>query len=153
VLAPRLFARPSAAAGVAAPAAQQQEPGPVAQPVRYRSKGLAILLAILSVSYLPLSLHNFYLGYYGRGAIAIALVMVATYLVVLAFAIGLFSGAGLVGLGVAGLALLGVWFVWQLSDLVRIITNDLKPKNGQYNARLFQLKPDAGGISSPPHTD
>jgi hypothetical protein len=107
VLAPRLFARPAAAASVAAPALRQQEPGPGTQPVRYRSKGLAILLAILSITYLPLSLHNFYLGYYGRGAVAIALAITGTSLVVLAFLGSIFSGFALVGWGAVGLAILG----------------------------------------------
>lgn len=151
VLAPRLFARPVAAAHIAAPAAQRQEPG--AQPVRYRSRGIAILLAALLLLGIPLSLHNFYLGYYGRGAIALALVMVGTALVVLAFLESIFAGFALVGLAAIGLAMLGGWFLWQLSDLVRIIANDLKPKNGAYNARLFQLKPDVGGATSPPRTD
>lgn len=153
VQAPRLFTRSGVAAGAAAPAPQRQEPGPGAQPVRHRSRGIAIGLAILAVTYLPLSLHNFYLGYYGRGAAAIALVIAGTYLVVLAFLGSIFSGAALVGWGAIGLVMLGGWFLWQLSDLIRIITNDLKPKNGSYNARFFQLKSDAGGTVSPPRTD
>jgi len=141
---------PTTAARVATRAARlPQEPGPVTKPVRYRSRGIAILLAALSLTYLPLSLHNFYLGYYGRGALAIALVVIGTYLVVLSFLGSLFSGTGLVGLGLIGLAMLGGWFVWQVIDLVRIITKDLKPKNGEYNPQLFQTSPDAGSTSLP----
>lgn len=59
----------------------------------------------------------------------------------------------MVGLGLVGLAMLGVWFIWQLTDLVRIITGNLQPKDGAYNAKFFQLKPDAGDTISPPRTD
>ena len=151
IKAPLARARLSAAASAATQARRQQhpqqEPGPVLTPVRYRSRGLAIVLAALSLTYLPLSLHNFYLGYYGRGVLAIALVVVGTYLLLLGFLGSLFSGGGLVGLGLVGLAMLGGWFIWQLVDLVRIITKDLKPKNGEYNPRLFQTSPDAANTS------
>lgn len=123
---------------------------PVLEPVRYRSRGIALLLAVLSLIYLPLSLHNFYLGYYGRGALAIATVLLGTYLVVFAFLGSLFSGVALVGLGLLGLAILAGWFVWQIVDLVRIITKDLKPKNGKYYPQFFQTSPRAGDT---PHTD
>jgi hypothetical protein len=93
------------------------------------------------------------LGYYGRGAVAIALAITGTSLVVLAFLGSIFSGFALVGWGAVGLAILGGWFLWQLSDLVRIITNDLKPKNGNYNARPFQLKSDADSTLPAPRTD
>ncbi len=150
---PLVAARPSAAAWAATRAARRpQEPGPVSKPVRYRSRGVAILLAALSLTYLPLSLHNFYLGYYGRGALAIALVITGTYLVVLGFLGSIFSGTALVGLVLTGLAVLGGWFVWQIIDLVRIITKDLKPKNGEYTSQLFQTSPGAGS-TSPPRTD
>lgn len=140
----------SAAASVAPPVScQQQEPRPITEPVRHRSRGIAIILAALSLTYLPLSLHNFYLGYYGRGIAAIALVITGTYLVVLSFFASIFSGAGLVGLGLVGLAMLGGWFIWQIIDLVRIITGDLKPKNGEYGPRLFQTNSDAEATPHP----
>jgi TM2 domain-containing membrane protein YozV len=101
---------------------------------------------------LPLSLHNFYLGYYGRGAAAIALLLAGLYLVLLGFFGGLYSGAGLTFLVAIGTAMLGGWFIWQITDLVRIVINKLKPKNGEYNAHLFQLKPDANS-TTPPRTD
>lgn len=101
---------------------------------------------------MPLSLHNFYLGHYGRGAASIALVITGTYLVVLGFLTSLFSGGGMVGLGLIGLAMLGVWSFWQLADLIRLISGDLQPKNGTYNSRFFQLRPDAKQ-ATPPRTD
>jgi hypothetical protein len=109
---------------------QQQEPGPTAEPVRYRSHAVAIILALLAVTYLPLSLHNFYLGYYDRGALAIALLLVASSLAVL----GLFASlnGGIAFVGAIGVAMLAGWFIWQLTDFIRICTRSLKPKNGEY---------------------
>jgi hypothetical protein len=121
------------AASVAAPAhRQRQEPGPIDEPVRHRSRTIAILLAALAITYLPLSLHNFYLGYYGRGALAIALLFVGSSFAVVGLIAGIFSSGGIGVVGVLGLAMLAGWFVWQLSDLIRIITGDLQPKNGSY---------------------
>jgi hypothetical protein len=121
------------AASVAAPAHRQlQEPGLIDEPVRHRSRTIAILLAALAITYLPLSLHNFYLGYYGRGALAIALLFVGSSFAVVGLIAGIFSSGGIGVVGVLGLAMLAGWFVWQLSDLIRIITGDLQPKNGSY---------------------
>lgn len=126
-----------AAASVAAPASarlQRQEPGPVDKPARHRSRTTAILLAVLSLTYLPFSLHNFYLGYYGRGALAIAIVVVGSSLAVLGLFAGLFNG-GIALVGVIGLAILAGWLIWQASDLIRIITGDLQPKDGSYGKK------------------
>jgi hypothetical protein len=124
-------------ASVAARAPRQhQDPGPVAEPVRYRSQGVALLLAILNVIYLPLSLHNFYLGYYGRGAAAIGLLVLGVSLFAAGFTGALFGGEAL-SIAYVGVAILGGWFIWQLSDLVRIILRDLKPKNGDYKPKFF----------------
>ncbi|HET9504983.1 MAG TPA: hypothetical protein VFO93_15680 [Hymenobacter sp.] len=87
------------------------------------------MLALLTF---PFGLHNFYLGYYGRGAFTITLTVASTYLLLLGFLGGIFSGPGLVGLGLIGLAILAWCSAWQFFDLMRIITNDLKPKNGEY---------------------
>ncbi len=106
------------------------------QPVRHRSQGVALLLALLSITYIPLSLHNFYLGYYGRGAAAIALSIIGLFLL-LAGSISFPFGGGLTPIGYVGLLMLAGWFIWQVSDLVRTITRDLKPKNGEYNNRFF----------------
>lgn len=109
---------------------QQQEPGPTTEPVHYRSHAVSIILALLAITYLPLSLHNFYLGYYDRGALAIVLFLVASGLTVL----GLFAGlsGGIAFVGAFGLAMLAGWFIWQLTDFIRICTKSLKPKNGEY---------------------
>jgi hypothetical protein len=120
--------------------------------VRYRSRAIAIVLAVLSLTYLPLSLHNFYLGYYGRGAAAIGLMLVGISLVGLGLIGGLFSATGLTGVGIVGLAMLAGWFIWQITDFVRITTGNLQPREGRYTSRLNQRKPDADKTSSP-HTD
>jgi hypothetical protein len=114
----------------------QQEPTLDATPLHHRSRGIALLLAILSITYVPLSLHNFYLGYYGRGALAIALLVVGIYLLVIGFVGVLFGGAP-AALGYVGLFMLAGWLGWQLSDLISIITGKLRPKAGEYNTRFL----------------
>jgi hypothetical protein len=114
----------------------RQEPAPGATPLRHRSRGIALLLAILSITYLPLSLHNFYLGYYGRGALAIGLLVVGIYLLAIGFVGFLFGGAPAV-LGYVGLLLLAGWTFWQIADIINIISGKLQPKDGEYNARLL----------------
>jgi hypothetical protein len=77
-------------------------------------------------------LHNFYLGYYGRGALTVGLTIAGTYLMLLGLLGTIFSGTGLVGLGLVGVAILIGCSAWQFSDLMRIITDNLKPKDGEY---------------------
>jgi len=130
VSASRVLARAAATTRLATSAPQQrQDPRPPDQPVRYRSRTIALVLALLTF---PFGLHNFYLGYYSRGAITLTLTVIGTYLLLLGLLGSIFSGTGLVGLGLVGVAILAVCSVWQFSDLGRIITNDLKPKNGEY---------------------
>ncbi|RZK19352.1 MAG: hypothetical protein EOO56_14295 [Hymenobacter sp.] len=109
--------------------------------MQHRSRAVAIILAVLSVSYLPLSLHNFYLGYYGRGAAAIALLLVGIFLLALGFPSLFFGTGSLMAISFVGLAMLAGWFLWQLSDLVRIITGSLKPRDGEYNHRAPAASP------------
>ncbi|RZK28713.1 MAG: hypothetical protein EOO63_10625 [Hymenobacter sp.] len=104
-------------------------------PPTQRSRAVAILLAALAITYLPLSLHNFYLGYYGRGAAAIGLLVVGSYLLLVGTLGFLTASSGLTVVGYIGLGLLAGWFLWQVTDLVRIITGDLKPKNGEYKPK------------------
>ena len=125
-----------AAGHVASQVRRQQEPAPGAAPLRHRSRGIALLLAILSITYVPLSLHNFYLGYYGRGALAIALLVVGIYLVTIGF-IGFLFGGAPAAIGYVGLLLLAGWLGWQIVDLIAIITGQLRPKDGEYNARFL----------------
>ena len=89
--------------------------------IRHRSRALAIVLAALSVTYIPLSLHNFYLGYYGRGAAAIALLLVGVCLLLLGTPAIAFGAAGLGAVGYLGIGVLAGWFFWQLSDLLSAV--------------------------------
>lgn len=107
-------------------------------PLKQRSRVVAIILAVLSIVYLPLSLHNFYLGYYGRGLAAISLFALGIFLLILG-AVGSFgTSSALIALGYFGLVILAGWFVWQLADLLRIITGTLQPKNGVYRYKSLQ---------------
>lgn len=126
----------SATARVANRVRFQQEPVLDTIPLRHRSRGIALLLAILSITYVPLSLHNFYLGYYGRGALAIALLVVGIYLLAIGF-VGLLFGGAPAALGYVGLFMLAGWLGWQITDLIAIITGKLRPKNGEYNPRFL----------------
>lgn len=114
------------------------QPGADLVPGRQRSRAIAIVLAVLSISYLPLSLHNFYLGYYGRGAAAIALLLVGTYLLVLGSLGIVFGPTSLSIIGYLGIGLLAGWFFWQLTDLFRICRGELRPKDGDYRHRTSQ---------------
>jgi len=125
----RAVATASVAARVPRP---RQEPA--LGPVHYRSHAIAIILAALAITYLPLSLHNFYLGYYGRGVLAIMLLALGLYLTLLG-ALGLFFGGGALAVSYVGVGVLAGWFCWQLSDLIRIISRNLKPKDGEYKSR------------------
>ncbi len=101
-------------------------------PLRQRSRTVAIILAVLSLAYLPLGLHNFYLGYYGRGALTVGLMVVGFYLLLLGV-VGLFAtSSSLTGIGVLGLGMLIGGYCWQLADLIRIATGSLQPKDGSY---------------------
>ncbi|RZK29164.1 MAG: hypothetical protein EOO63_09655 [Hymenobacter sp.] len=105
------------------------------------------MLAVLSITYLPFSLHNFYLGYYGRGVLAIALLLVG----IACFALGLgglfLGGTTLEVIAyVVGVALLLGWAFWQLSDLLRIITGHLTPRDGEYTPK--KTVPGPAGLPS-----
>lgn len=130
VLLPRAASRP----------APGQEPAPGASPATHRrTKGIALLLALLLGG---IGGHLFYLGYYGRGAAYLA-ATVAGFLLLVVALIGSIAtlyggGAGFMGLAIAGVILSSVVSVLTLIDMVRIITGDLKPKNGEYFPRFFQ---------------
>jgi hypothetical protein len=126
--------RTATATASAANTLPPQEPQQAIRPERYRSRGIALMLAFLSLTYIPFSLHNFYLGYYGRGVLAIAMLLVGLFLVVIGWPSFLF-GSSMLLIGYLGLAILGGWCLWQLTDFIRIITRDLKPKNGSYGKK------------------
>ena len=140
-LATLLAGRGVARAMAARPA---QVPTLGAEPVRQRSRGIALLLALVPLLLgLPLGLHNFYLGYHGRGiltvlftAAALVLLSVAAFFALLLL-FGQGSGVVLALFILAALLYYGI-YIWQIIDVVRIITGDLKPKDGVYYQRFFQ---------------
>lgn len=123
--------RSAVSATLTASGFSQQQPTTPPKSERHRLRGIALILAFLSFTYVPLSLHNFYLGYYGRGAAAIGLLLAGLFLLLIGWPSFLFSGS-LTFVGALGLAILGGWFLWQLSDFIRIISRDLQPKDGSY---------------------
>lgn len=97
--------------------------------MRHRSKGIALILALLTGLY---GGHRFYLGYRGQGIASIGLALLVPYL----FFIG-----GIAGNSLAGILLLAGLGIWLSVDIIRISTNALKPKDGEYYPRLFQTRP------------
>lgn len=118
--------------------ARQNEPNP---PERYRSRGIALLLALVPFFFGIFGLHRFYLGYAGRGVAYLLGGLLTVFLVFLG-ALGLFfGGSGLTVFFTAGALVGAVLLGLQFSDIVQIITGGLKPKNGEYNLGFFQTKP------------
>jgi TM2 domain-containing membrane protein YozV len=120
----------------------QQEPLPKA-PVRWRSRGIALILALLLGS---LGAHLFYLGYTKRGILYLLLSMASILLLSIAavlFITALFSssGVGFLVFGVVALILASAIGVLALVDTIFILTDDLKPKDGEYYPRFFQTRP------------
>ncbi|MCC3152833.1 TM2 domain-containing protein [Hymenobacter sp. BT770] len=104
-----------------------QEPAP---PVRNRSKGVALVMALFG----GLSgLHRFYLGYTGQGYASIVLALLVVPFVA-------FVG-GIAGSATAGILMLSGIGAWLLVDIIRILMGKLKPRNGNYYPRLFQIRP------------
>ena len=144
-----------AAARTASRTSAHQQPLPAGEPVRYRSRGIALLLLVLPLLVgLPLGLHYFYLGYTGRGILTLALGIVAAVLITLGV-VGAFGAfffdvsSSALTLFIIGIILLGVLSLLQLIDIVRIAIGDLKPKNGEYNPRFFQTRPAAAKPAAP----
>lgn len=126
--------------------AHPPEPG---VPVRHRSRGLALLLALLPASAGIFGAHRFYLGYYGAGAAFLLAGLVGEALLLLylvSFLLGVtaatFGTTATVGTGflVAGSIILVGLETWTIADAVRIVTGRLLPKAGEYNSRWFQLR-------------
>lgn len=137
LLGKQLVALPRATSRLAA----RQEPAPGASPSHWRTKGIALLLALFLGG---TGAHLFYLGYYGRGAAYLA-ATVAGFLLLVVAVIGsiatLYSGGtGFMGLAIAGVILSSIVGLLGLIDIIRIITDDLKPKNGEYFPRFFQTR-------------
>ena len=94
---------------------------------------IAIVLAVISIGAGGLGLHNFYLGYIGLGIIQ--LLAVAGFVAGCISVVAALFGAGL-GFLLLGIILIGLGiasWIWQISELIRICVNDLKPKRGRYS--------------------
>ena len=126
----------------AAYARLRQPPEPPTEPVRFRSRGIALLLAFFLGG---LGAHLFYLGYHGRGTAYLVGSATAVFLLLIGFiaAIGTILGGGTSGLGflTAGVVLASIVSVLATIDILLILINSLKPKNGDYYPRFFQTRP------------
>lgn len=114
-------------------------PEPV--PERHRSKGIALLLALLLGTF---GAHRFYLGYYGAGAAYAGLSALTVLLLTLGFLSVVFASTSYSGFLVIALVLSFLLQGWLIADIVRIITDSLKPKNGEYYPRFFQVRSSPG---------
>lgn len=126
-------------------AANRQEP---VLPGPYRSKALAILLAVLLGVF---GAHLFYLREPGSavGLLLITLAGVALLVVGAAMTSGALVGGFLLAILVNLLgasAILTTFFI-ALFDVIRILTGYLKPLNGQFYPRFFQLRPKPGDVA------
>lgn len=130
---PRLQAL--AALALASPQ-RPQEPLPPGLPEHRRSRGIAALLAFFLI---PFGVYNFYLGYYSRGVASLLLAGAGFFLFLVGALMSLFNPISPVL--IAGLVLVLGLELWQLVDVVRILTGDLKPNNGEYYPRFFQTRP------------
>lgn len=102
---------------------------PAPASARHCSKGIALVIALLMGLY---GGHRFCLGYRGWGIASIGLALLVPYL----FFIG-----GIAGNSLAGILLMAGLGIWLSVDIIRISTNALKPKDGEYYPRLFQTRP------------
>ena len=133
-----------AAQALAAYSHPRQSPLP-GEPTHFRSRGIALLLAIFLGG---LGAHLFYLNYHGRGVAYLVGSLAGTFLITIGFiaAIGAILGGGSSGIGffTVGVVLLSAVSVLNLVDTVLILTNGLKPKNGEYYPQFFQTRSNAG---------
>ncbi|MBF9141974.1 TM2 domain-containing protein [Hymenobacter properus] len=130
-------ARPATARGQRRPTAQTHyqpakhlqknaaQPGPG----RHRSKAVALLLAVFLG---PFGAHRFYLGYYAQGAAYLGLTAAAAFFFLLSLISLLAATASVSGFFTVTLLLTIAIEIWLGSDIVRIIANDLLPKDGDY---------------------
>jgi hypothetical protein len=88
-----------------------------------RSKVTTLLLLLPGLG--PLGLYRFYLSYPVNGASRIGLVILSAVLVGT-------KGSAYALLSSIGFTILIGLVIWWLWDLVRVLTNRLKPKNGEY---------------------
>ncbi|HEX8329462.1 MAG TPA: NINE protein [Hymenobacter sp.] len=118
-------------------------------PVPYRSKALAILLALV---FGVLGAHLFYLREPGSasGILLMTLAGAALLLVGAAMASGALAGGFVLAIlvNIVGASAIVTSLLIALFDVVRILTGHLKPFNGRFHPRFFQLrlKPEAPAL-------
>lgn len=151
-LLPHLRVGNSPAAWASVTAQPRQKPLPGEEPERRLTRGIAFLLAIFLGGF---GIHLFYLGYHKRAITYLILSLVGSTLVFIGFflfLLALFSsggGAAFVAPLIVGAVMLNAISVLALVDAVRILTNSLKPSNGEYYQRFFQTRPRPTDQTSP----
>lgn len=98
-----------------------QEPAPV----RHRSKGITLLLAVLLGGF---GAHRFYLGYYGEGAVYLGLSVLTGLFLTLGFLGLVFGSTSYSSFFVIAIVLSLLLQDWLIADIVRVITGHLKPR-------------------------
>jgi TM2 domain-containing membrane protein YozV len=135
-----------AAAAPALPKAQPLLGPPDDAPVHHRTRGIAFLLAVFLGG---MGAHLFYLGYHKR-AVTYLMVSLAGGLLLFVGLVGLLlsvfgsvGGAYLAAL-LVGTILLSAVSLLTVVDAIRILTNDLKPREGEYYPQFFQTRAAPG---------
>ncbi|MBF9219857.1 TM2 domain-containing protein [Hymenobacter sp. BT662] len=105
----------------------------VAEPSPRRSKGIALVLALFLGT---LGAHQFYLGYVGRGFVYLGVGALTLFFATLGI-LGIVFGGAYAGFFLVAILLSVLLEAWLLSDIVRIITGSLTPKDGEYSDRFF----------------
>jgi TM2 domain-containing membrane protein YozV len=147
----RLAKLPQAAASASvAHGHSKPHPLPTDEPLHHRTRGTAFLLALFLGG---IGSHLFYLGYHKR-AVTYLLLTLAGGLLFFIGAVGLLltlfsSGGGAYAIALLlGAVLLSAVSALAVIDAIRILTDNLKPKDGEYYPRFFQthatksLRPD-----------
>jgi TM2 domain-containing membrane protein YozV len=124
-------------------ARSQQDPIPSQVPANEHSRGVAFLLAFLLGGF---GLHLFYLGYKGRGLTYLLMTVAALILLsigAVGFVSALFGGSAgsYLLLLLIGTVIASVISSLALIDSILILTNVLRPLDGEYYPRFFQTRP------------
>ena len=105
----------------------------IPEPVRQRNRGTALLLALLLGGF---GVHLAYLGYHGRAAAYLFVLLLGLNLAILG-ALGSIGGGGMSTLVVLGIILTETPVALSLVDAVRIAINNLQPKNSDYKPEFL----------------
>ncbi|MBJ6111524.1 NINE protein [Hymenobacter sp. BT523] len=115
------------------PWAERKAPPRATNSAPRRSKGIALVLALLLG---VLGAHQFYLGYIGRGLLYLGISAAVALFAALALLSLAFGGAAAVFFTVAVL-LATLLQYWIITDILRVLMGNLMPKNGQYSDKFF----------------